>query len=169
MIPIEKVKFCLRCGTALEDRIYEDGHLHPICPNCNWVFFSDPKVAAAVLITKDDRILLVQRTFDPMQGYWTLPAGYMNGGEHPEEAAARECLEETGLEVKITGLFKLIGGRDHPRGADIVLVYEGEIIGGVLQAQDDAAAAEYFSLDDLPPLAFRATKEAIAEFALKKK
>ncbi len=153
--------YCLLCGIHLNITIYEDGHPHPVCPGCGWVYFPDPKVAAAVHLIRDDRVLLVRRIFDPHRGEWTLPAGYVNAGEDPAEAAARECLEETGVSARITGLRLVITGREHPRGADIVLVYNAEYISGDVCADDDADEAGFFPLNALPPLAFRATRSAL--------
>ncbi len=73
-------------------------------------------------------------------------------------AAERECLEETGLTVRATGVLDVIAGREHPRGADFVIVYRGELISGDLQAADDADDAVWFDRTDLPSLAFRATE-----------
>ena len=138
--------------------------MRPVCPSCGWIYFTDPKVAAAVLVIQDGRVLLTRRINEPFQGYWTLPAGFMDAGENPEDTARRECLEETGLHVKITALFDLISGREHDHGADIVLIYSAEIIGGVLQAGDDADQVEFFSLSNLPTLAFAATKKTLQKF-----
>jgi 8-oxo-dGTP diphosphatase len=141
--------------------------MRPVCPNCNWIYFPDPKVAAAVLIEQDSRILLVRRNNQPFQGLWTLPAGFVDAGEDPACSAERECLEETGLKVRITSLMEIITGLEHPRGADMVIVYRGQIEGGILQASDDADMAEWFSLDDLPPLAFEATKRVLGNLQQK--
>lgn len=153
------VKFCIQCGTALEEKIYHDGHLHWVCPACDWAYFPDPKVAAAALVFDDARrVLLVQRQFEPMQGFWTLPAGFVNAFEEPARAAERECLEETGLVVQSQELVRVATGRDHPRGADIVLIYQALLQSGEVRAQDDARDAGFFALEALPPLAFRATR-----------
>ena len=153
-------KFCPRCGTAVlqEERF---GRVRPVCPQCGWIHFVDPKVAAAVLIEQDGRVLLVRRVNEPFRGFWTLPAGFVNGGEDPAEAAARECLEETGLSVRAMRVFDIVAGREHPRGADFVIVYYAEIIGGEMSPDDDADAVEWFALSDLPPLAFRATQKVL--------
>jgi ADP-ribose pyrophosphatase YjhB (NUDIX family) len=134
------------------------GRERPVCPQCGWIHFADPKVAAAVLIEKDGRVLLVRRTNEPFRGLWTLPAGFINAEEDPAEAAARECLEETGLSVRITAVVDIVAGREHARGADFVIVYAAEVVGGSLAAADDADQAEWFPIESLPPLAFRATQ-----------
>src|SRR5512145_2611267 len=141
----EFVKFCQRCGTPVQMEA-QFGRERPVCPACGWIYFADPKVAAAVLVERGDgRVLLVQRANDPFKGLWTLPAGFVDAGEDPAVAAARECFEEAGLTVKITGLLDLRFGREHPRGSDFVIFYRGQVILGEyeteIQAGDDASAA----------------------------
>jgi ADP-ribose pyrophosphatase YjhB (NUDIX family) len=135
--------------------------LRPVCSSCGWIHFVDPKVAAAVLIEHEGTVLLVRRSNEPFRGLWTLPAGFVNGGEDPAEAAVRECLEETGLSVRVTRVFDIVAGKEHPRGADFVIVYLAELLGGELRPDDDADAVEWFSLNALPPLAFRATQKVL--------
>jgi len=152
----DQVNFCPRCGSSLNQE-YNFGRLHPTCPQCNWIYFSDPKVAAAVLIEQDGKVLLVRRANEPQRGYWTLPAGFVDAGEDPARAAERECLEETGLLVRVTGLIDVIFGQEHQRGAHIVIFYRAEILGGELIAGDDVDHAAFFPRDQLPPLAFTTT------------
>lgn len=139
------------------------GKLRPVCPQCGWIYFQDPKVAAAVLIEEDGRVLLVRRAHEPYRGLWTLPAGFINGGENPAEAAERECLEETGLCVRVKRVLDIISGREHERGADFIIIYLAEIISGELTPADDADAVEWFSRVDLPPLAFKATQQILSK------
>ena len=155
--------FCPRCGFQLTYKpLY--GQTRGVCQNCGWIHFIDPKVAAGVLVTQQNLVLLVRRAGEPFRGLWTLPAGFVNSGEDPAEAAARECLEETGLSVRVTGVFDIVAGREHPRGADFVIVYDAEVIGGELKADDDADEARWFGEEDLPPLAFRATQKVLQSF-----
>lgn len=156
------IRFCPLCGTTLISKpIY--GQERPFCPNCEWTHYEDPKVAAAVLVEQNGSVLLTRRIFEPHRGAWTLPAGFVNAYEDPQDAAVRECLEETGLTVNITGLLDVIGGREHPRGADMVIVYTAEVVSGSLSAGDDADAAAFFPKHDLPPLAFKATKKILGK------
>ncbi len=152
-----EVKFCPRCGTAvgMAERF---GRPREVCPACGWIHFADPKVAAAILLEENGRVLLVRRVNEPYRGMWTLPAGFVDADEDPARAAERECLEETGLTVRATGVLDVIAGREHPRGADFVIVYRGELVSGDLQAADDADQAIWFDRTDLPSLAFRATE-----------
>lgn len=154
--------YCPRCGTRVnhEERF---GKVRPVCPQCGWIQFIDPKVAAAVLVEQEGRVLLVRRANEPFRGLWTLPAGFINGGEDPAEAAARECLEETGLKVRVTRVLDIISGREHTRGADFIIVYRAEVIDGVLRPDDDVDAVEWFGRQSLPPLAFRATQIVLSQ------
>lgn len=156
------IKFCPRCGAQVMEA-EKFGRLRPVCPQCGWIYFQDPKVAAAVLIEEDGRVLLVRRANEPYRGLWTLPAGFINGGENPAEAAERECLEETGLSVRVKRVLDIISGREHERGADFIIIYLAEIISGELTPADDADAVEWFSRVDLPPLAFKATQQILSK------
>ena len=83
------------------ERRFLFGEERAICPQCGWIHFEDPKVAAGVLVEQEGRILLVQRGNDPERGVWSFPAGFVNAYEDPARAAERECLEETGLVVRV--------------------------------------------------------------------
>lgn len=153
----DQINYCLRCGAKLELK-HRFGHQRPTCPHCDWVYFPDPKVAAAVLIEQGDHVLLVRRNVDPRRGKWTLPAGFIDAGEDPMRAAERECLEETGLKVRVIDLLDVLYGQEHEKGAHIIIFYRAEIIGGDLSAGDDVDRVAFFSRGNLPPLAFSTTE-----------
>jgi 8-oxo-dGTP diphosphatase len=157
----EAFDFCPACGSPLGRR-EAFGRERPVCAACGRIHFFDPKVAAAVLVEDDGRVLLVRRAVTPERGLWTLPAGFVDADEDPAAAAVRECREETGLDVRLTGLVDVIAGREHRRGASIVIVYRGQPISGTLAAGDDVDAVGYFLPEELPPLAFEATRKALA-------
>src|SRR5204862_6794477 len=121
----------------------------PVCTACGRTHFVDPKVAVGVLIEADGRLLLVQRSQDPQQGKWSIPAGFMDRGEDPLHAAQREALEETGLEVQITGLQDIYPAGADGGGADMLIVYRATVIHGELRPGDDASEAGYFAADAL--------------------
>jgi ADP-ribose pyrophosphatase YjhB (NUDIX family) len=155
-----ELNYCPHCGHALEDR-EAFGRVRRYCVACESIVFREHKVAAGVLVEHDGKVLLVRRRMMPGLGLWTFPAGFVDFDEHPAAAAVRECREETGLEVEIVGLLDVIGGREHERGADIVIVYCARLVGGKLGAGDDVDQAAFFAPEALPPLAFHATRVAL--------
>lgn len=140
------------------------GKQRPVCPDCGYVHFEDPKVAAVVFIEKNNRVLLVRRAVNPERGKWALPAGYIDYGEDPQEAAIREACEETGLEIEITGLLDVQSG---PKafGASIVIIYAARVVNGTAEPRDDAEAVMWYTAaNPLPDLAFDSTRTMLNEW-----
>ncbi len=156
-------RFCPRCAQGLVGRD-DHGVMRPTCAGCGYIWYRNPVPAAGVLVVEDGRILLVKRRYDPRAGAWCLPAGFMEAGEHPEASAVRETLEETGLRVRLTGLFGVYAGFDDPRVRAVLILYTAEREGGELVAGDDALEAAFFPLESPPEdLAFAAHRQAIHE------
>ena len=143
-------KYCPRCAAVLEVREVASRQ-RPVCPACGHVVYDDPKVAAICIVERDLKVLMVKRGNQPGIGLWSMPGGYVDRGEVVEDAAMREVLEETGLEVKVERLVGLFSKESHPV---IVAAYTAREVGGTLQAGPEALDVGFFSLDDLPPLAF---------------
>lgn len=150
------VHFCEQCGTELVEQ-HRLGKLRPVCPHCGHIVFFDPKVAVVILLQQADQILLVKRGVDPGKGKWALPAGFVDAGEDPRQAAVREVLEETGLQVVIDRLIDVFPKADDTGTADIIIAFSARILDGTLRADDDAEAVAWFTTDDLPELVFATT------------
>jgi ADP-ribose pyrophosphatase YjhB (NUDIX family) len=138
-----------------------------MCPECGFVQFYDPKVAVIALATWQDRVLLIRRGVEPMKGMWALPGGYMDAGEMPADALARELVEEVGLDVRIVRLldvYPMAGAGPVPVG--IVLAYHCEVDGALppsLVCQDDVTEAGWFQAAELPgDVAFASTQTLLA-------
>lgn len=157
---MDDVNYCVRCGALLRLKV-ASGRIRPVCEECGWIFFPDPKVAVAGLITENNKILLVRRAVDPYRGKWTLPAGFVDAGEDPVKALERECLEETGLDVEVDGLIDVIYGQEHSKGAHIVIVYRVKEFSGSLKPGDDVDLVEFYHLERLPRIAFKATEKVL--------
>jgi ADP-ribose pyrophosphatase YjhB (NUDIX family) len=134
-----------------------------VCPACDYIYFTDPKVGVGVMVLQDGKILLVKRAMRPNRGKWSLPAGYLDYGEDPQATAQREVLEETGLQVTITELMGVYHNAESVvhGGASIFILYRARVLGGRLQAGDDAEEAGLFGPDELPELAFDSTHDAV--------
>jgi len=157
---VRVANYCPMCGAKLDMR-ERSGALRPVCPSCDHTVYFDPKVAVAVLILQDGKILLVRRKIEPMQGLWAMPAGFMDYDESPQEAARREALEETGLDVRIDRLLDVFHTPDDGGLANIVIVYQASINCGSMQANDDAEAVAWFGKDDVPEVAFLPTQTIV--------
>ena len=158
----EDIRFCSRCGSKMETRLV-GGRPRRACTKCDFVHFTDPKVGVGVLVMQEGKLLLVQRIMSPEIGKWSIPAGFLDYGEDPRETAVREVLEETNLTVEITGLVDVYYNRDAVTqgGASIFILYSAKLLGGRLQAGDDAKAAKFFGPDELPELAFTSTLDVV--------
>ncbi len=163
MIPLLEMNYCPRCAHALEDRI-AFGRVRRVCPECGFVFFREHKVAAAAVIAQDGEVLLVRRTMMPGHGKWTIPGGFVEFDEDPRAAVVREVFEETGYQVVVSRLLDVIYGHEHPRGASLLIAYEARLLGATPVRQpdeDEVDAVRFFPADRLPPIAFRATEQAL--------
>ena len=118
-----------------------------------------PAVTAdCIVITKETepKVLLIQRGNPPFKGAWAFPGGFMDMDETTEQCAIREMEEETGLrvlDVHQIGAYSKVD-RD-PRGRTITVAYLAIIDEPIaVTGQDDAAKAEWWTVSDLPHLAF---------------
>lgn len=113
---------------------------------------------AIVYVKEADKtfVLLIQRGKEPFKNKWALPGGFIEMDEILESACKRELEEETGLVVDKMLQFKTYDaiGRD-PRHRTISVVYFTELHAKQkVNGGDDATKAEWFSIAELPGLAF---------------
>lgn len=143
-------RHCVACGALTVERLVES-RPRPVCPVCGTVAYADPKLAVAVLIARNGRVLLGRRgpgTREP--GKWSFPAGFVERGERVESAAAREALEEAGLDVTVGNLLGLFS----EEGETVVLAVYAATSSGEPTAGDDLTDVGWFPIDELPELAF---------------
>lgn len=113
-------------------------------------------------------VLLIKRAGEPFEGRWAFPGGFVNQDESLEDAAARELLEETGLDGIHLEQIGAFGdpGRD-PRGHTVTVVFAGMLDEpGLVSAADDASDAAWHPALRPPKLAF--DHEKILSVALKR-
>ena len=116
---------------------------------------------------KDLKVMLIQRDIPPFEGKWALPGGFVRVSETLDEAAKRELREETGIEkVYLEQLYTFGDIHRDPRERVVTVAYYAlDNLGEHrIKASTDARKAAWFSLDDLPDLAF--DHERIVDTAL---
>lgn len=114
----------------------------------------------AVVFRRNDtvlEVLLIRRKHEPFAGMWALPGGFVDMDETVEEAIVRELEEETGLNMEsLQQLYTFSAiGRD-PRGRSVSVTFYGQtdLDNSSVQGEDDADEARWFSVYQLPELAF---------------
>lgn len=101
------------------------------------------------------QVLLIERGIEPFKGKWAFPGGFIKMDESAEEGALRELREETGLDNAYIEQFHAFSepNRD-PRERVITIAYLALVRLQEVKAGDDAAAARWFPIDEIPSLAF---------------
>lgn len=101
------------------------------------------------------KVLLVKRGVEPYKGRWALPGGFLKMDESAEEGALRELREETGLNGGIIRqLHTFTDPSRDPRERVITIAYYALVRMQEVKGGDDASEAQWFALDEIPPLAF---------------
>jgi 8-oxo-dGTP diphosphatase len=101
------------------------------------------------------KVLLIERGIEPYKGCWAFPGGFLNMDEPAETGAKRELFEETGLTTASVRQFHAFSAPDRdPRERVITIAFYALVRISEVKGGDDAAKAEWFALDEIPPLAF---------------
>lgn len=103
-------------------------------------------------------VLLIKRGIEPYKDHWAFPGGFMNMDETAEEGALRELNEETGIEnIYVEQLQAFTKVDRDPRERVLTIAFMAFVRQedyGYVKGGDDAKEAKWFSINELPPLAF---------------
>jgi 8-oxo-dGTP diphosphatase len=157
------IAYCSSCGSKTEPRLIGKQRLRA-CPQCDRIFFRNPKIVVTALIEDAGRVLLVLRDIEPGRGLWGLPGGYVDWDEHPEAALVRECTEEAQIDVEPLELLAVQHIVMEDEGI-VILPYRARLIGGDPAAGDEVQEVGWFRPDSLPPLAFGTHRKMLQRWA----
>ncbi len=111
--------------------------------------YRNPVPTADIIIEIDDKIILIERK-NPPYG-WAIPGGFVDYGESLENAARREALEETSVNVELYEQFYTYSRPDRdPRHHTVTTVFLARAVSGTPKADDDAKSLNLFTADALP-------------------
>jgi len=116
-----------------------------------------PLVGVGAVIVDGDRVVLVRRAAEPMAGQWSIPGGLLELGETMRAGAAREALEETGLQVEAGEVLEVLDcivpdANGKPRFHYVLIDFLCRRIAGELRAGGDSAEARWVRESELTDL-----------------
>jgi NAD+ diphosphatase len=157
---IETFAFCPRCGKPMTDRATEGRPGRRVCSDgaCRFVQRRNPTPVIGALVEHEGEIILARNAGWP-DGWFALITGYLEAGEDPKAAVAREVREELGLDIVSASP---IGNYIFERKNEVMLCYHAVATGHV---QLSAELVEYrrYKPHELKPWP-RATGLAVADW-----
>ncbi|MFZ0042617.1 MAG: NUDIX domain-containing protein [Solirubrobacteraceae bacterium] len=155
---LAEARFCPRCGKPADVNFPQ----RITCPHCGYSAYYNPKpVAAAIPVDDAGKVILLRRGFDPGQGLWTFPGGFVDLGESVEEAAHRETDEELAMPI---ALGPLVGVYSHPDDRVVLIVFRARALGEP-RTSAEATEVRTFAVSEIPwdDLAFWSTAQALRD------
>jgi ADP-ribose pyrophosphatase YjhB (NUDIX family) len=125
-----------------------DTHERDVCASCGFIDYQNPKIVVGSVVASDSEVLLCRRAIEPRAGFWTLPAGYLELGETPDQGAAREALEEAEAAIEIEGILGLY---TIARLSQVQIIFRARFAGTPRFAPGvETLEAGLFGWDDIP-------------------
>ena len=119
----------------------DDNRDRLVCDDCGWIHYENPRVIVGAVVRSGKNLLFCRRAIRPRYGDWTIPGGFMELGESPEDGAKREVSEEAGAVVEIRAL---LGVYAVPRIGQVHLVYLADLVGGEFHAGTESLDVQLF-------------------------
>jgi ADP-ribose pyrophosphatase YjhB (NUDIX family) len=151
-------------GLKFERRIPEgDTAERDVCEQCGHICYVNPKIVVGSVVVHYDRILLCRRAIHPQRGLWTLPAGYLEIHESPEDGARREAREEACADIAIERLLAIYS---LPHISQVQLIYRARLPDPVFAPGAESLEATLFEWRDIPwkELAFPSVHWALSHY-----
>ncbi len=145
---MEELRFCPACGGDLLRRRPEgDEHERLVCTACGRIHYQNPVLVVGSVCLHEGRVLLCRRAIAPQKGLWTIPAGFLELGESPEEGAVREAFEEARARIRIDGLLAVYSVR---RIGQIQLIYRARLAAPEIAAGPESLEVALFDWRRIP-------------------
>lgn len=167
-VRITTPRFCHQCGGEIALKNVKAGEPdRHVCIACGEVHWLENKIACGALIACEGGVVMLQRDIDPGRGKWAFPGGFVDRCESLQTAAKRESREEAKIEIEN---LELLGAYSYDGHPVVLVVYTADLASGTPQAGDEASGCEIWPLDRIrwDDLAFRSTKDAVADYVKRK-
>jgi ADP-ribose pyrophosphatase YjhB (NUDIX family) len=118
-----------------------------VCGDCGHIYYSNPKIVVGSVVVHDGKILLCRRAIEPRRGFWTLPAGFLEEHETPEDGAKREAKEEAECEIELDALLAVYSV---PRISQVQLMYRARLKAPHFAPGTESLEVTLFAWEDIP-------------------
>ncbi len=134
-----------------------------VCGDCGHIYYTNPKIVVGSVVTFEEKFLLCRRAIEPRRGFWTLPAGYLEEHETPEDGARREAREEAEADIEINALLAVYAV---PHISQVQLMYRARLVLPVFAAGPESLEVQLFDWNEIPwtELAFPSVKWALEHY-----
>ena len=141
-----------------EDKIPPgEDRLRSVCGHCGFINYQNPKIVVGSVAVWQDHILLCKRAIEPRKGFWTIPAGYLELNETPEQGAMREAEEEACARIDID---RVLAVYSVPRISQVQIMFRARLLGQNVAAGPESEEVMLVRWADIPwaDLAFPSVK-----------
>ncbi|MEL6435784.1 MAG: NUDIX domain-containing protein [Pseudomonadota bacterium] len=118
-----------------------------MCDRCGFVDYQNPKIVVGSVVVHDEKYLLCRRAIEPRHGFWTVPAGYLEMGETPQEGAKREAREEANAHLEMHELLAVYTVR---RLSQVQLIYRASLLVPEVSAGEESLEVKLFDWTEIP-------------------
>lgn len=118
-----------------------------VCGDCGHIYYTNPKIVVGSVVTRGTRILLCRRAIEPRKGFWTLPAGYLEEHETPEDGARREAREEAECDIVLDSLLAVYS---IVRLSQVQLIWRARLDTEQFAPGTESLEVRLFDWDDIP-------------------
>ena len=134
-----------------------------VCEDCGHIYYINPKIVVGSVVAHEGRILMCRRAIEPRKDYWTLPAGYLENHETPEEGARREAMEEARASIVLETLLAVYSVT---RISQVQLMYRAHLEKPAFSPGPESLEVALFAWENIPwnELAFPSVRWAIEHY-----
>ncbi len=118
-----------------------------VCRDCGFIAYENPRIIAGAVVEHDGKILMCKRAIQPQKGMWTIPAGFLEQGEAPEEGAVREAYEEATARIEIIDLLAIYAVRHI---SQVHMMYRARLLDPNIEPGLESEEVAMYGWDDIP-------------------
>ncbi len=164
------MNFCSNCGSNDLNEIVPlgDNRHRLVCGRCGTVHYHNPKIIVGCLPLWEGKVLLCKRAINPRQGFWNIPAGFLELGETVEAGAMREVWEEAEAKVELLGVHTIF---TFTKFHHVYIQFLGNVVDGKFGVGEESLESRLFSEAEVPwgEIAFESSLFALRRFYEDKK